>query len=148
MMADAVVSLGVVVAGFIMMWTGWNWLDPVVSILVSLVILRGTWSLLRESMRLAMQAVPAGITRGEVLSYLKNKTGVSKVHDLHIWGMSTTENALTAHLVMPSGHPGDSFLHHLCEELEKKFEIHHSTFQIEMGNDPAHPCLLESDEVI
>ena len=130
------------------MYTGWNWLDPVISVIVSVVILRGTWSLLKESMSLAMQAVPAGITHAEVLNYLKNKKGVSTVHDLHIWGLSTTENALTAHLVMPSGHPGDHFLHHLSEELIEKFEIHHSTFQIEMGDDPQHPCALESDEVI
>lgn len=148
MMADALVSLGVVAAGFLMMWTGYNWIDPLVSVVVSLVILRGTWSLLRESMRLAMQAVPEGIKRSEVLNFLKNKKGVAKVHDLHIWGVSTTENALTAHLVMPLGHPGDSFLHHVSVELTQKFEIHHATLQIEIGDDPKHPCALESDEVL
>ncbi len=148
MLADALVSVGVVIAGFLMLKTGWNWLDPLVSLVVSLIILRGTWGLLRDSMRMALNAVPAGISRSEVLQFLKSKPGVEKVHDLHIWNMSTTETALTAHLVIPKGHPGDSFLHHLCQELIEKFKVHHSTFQIELGNDPKHPCVLEPDEVV
>ncbi len=148
MLSDAFVSAGVVVAGFLMLKTGWSWLDPVVSLAVSLVILRGTWGLLKDSMRLALNAVPSGINPTDVLDFLKAKKGVEKVHDLHIWGMSTTENALTAHLVMPAGHPGDSFIHHVCEELNHKYNLHHSTLQIELGNDPHHPCSLESDEVV
>ncbi|MBC7419845.1 MAG: cation transporter [Bdellovibrio sp.] len=148
MLADAVVSLGVVIAGFVMIYTGWNWLDPLISVVVSLIILKGTWSLLKDSMRLAMNAVPVGISHAEVLGFLHAKKGVSKVHDLHIWGISTTENALTAHLVMPEGHPGDGFLSHLSTDLQKQFRIHHSTVQIEIGNDPNHPCALEPDEVV
>ena len=148
MLADALVSLAVVVAGIVMIKTGWNWIDPLVSVVVSLVILNGTWGLLKESLKLALGAVPNGINRVEVHKFLMNKKGVSKVHDLHIWGMSTTENALTAHLVMPAGHPGDSFLHHVSEELNHKFKIHHTTLQIELGNDPHHACVLEPDEVV
>ena len=148
MLADALVSLGVVVAGFVMIKTGLNWIDPLVSVVVSLVILKGTWNLLKESLKLALGAVPNGINRIEVHEFLLTKKGVTKVHDLHIWGMSTTENALTAHLVMPAGHPGDSFLHHVSEELSRKFKIHHATIQIEFGNDPNHACALEPDEVV
>ncbi len=148
MLGDALVSAGVAVAGFIMLKTGWNWLDPMVSLFVSLVILRGTWGLLKESAKLALNAVPSGINASEVLYFLKEKQGVENVHDLHIWGMSTTENAMTAHLVMPGGHPGDSFLHHISEELHRKFKVQHSTLQIELGNDPDHPCALESDDVV
>ncbi len=148
MLSDAVVSVGVVIAGFAMKKTGWNWIDPLVSLVVSLIILRGTWGLLREAIKLALNAVPSGIHLSEVLKFLKSQKGVDKVHDLHIWGMSTTENALTAHLVMKSGHPGDHFLHHLCENLKIKFKVHHSTFQIELGDDPNHPCVLEPDEVV
>ncbi len=148
MLADALVSVGVVITGVLMVKTGWNWLDPLVSVVVSLVILKGTWGLLRESTLMALNAVPSGISHHDVLQFLKGKKGVSQVHDLHIWGMSTTENALTAHLIMPSGHPGDSFLHHLADDLREKFEIHHMTVQVEMGNDPHHPCALTSDEVV
>jgi cobalt-zinc-cadmium efflux system protein len=148
MLADAVVSLGVVIAGIIIVSTGWNWLDPVVSLVVSVVILKGTWDLLSDSAKLALNAVPQGINHAEVLIFLKNKKGVTEVHDLHIWGMSTTENAMTAHVTMPAGHPGDHFLHHLAEDLKNLFNIHHTTVQIEMGNDPSHPCVLVSEEVV
>ncbi len=148
MLADALVSLAVVVAGVTMIYTGWNWLDPLISIGVSLIILKGTWGLLKDSMRLAMNAVPSGISHSKVLNFLLSKKGVSKVHDLHIWGISTTENALTAHLVMPEGHPGDGFLSHLSADLRGQFKIHHATLQIELGNDPTHPCMLEPDEVV
>lgn len=148
MVADALVSVGVVITGILMIYTKWNWLDPLISVLVGFIILKGTWGLLRDSTRLALNAVPNGIEHSKVQNYLKNKKGVSAVHDLHIWGMSTTENALTAHLVMPDGHPGDGFLHHLAEELQSQFNIHHVTVQIEMGNDPNHPCSLLPDEVV
>lgn len=148
MLADALVSVAVVVAGLIMKVTGWGLIDPIVSLVVSFVILKGTWGLLKDSVRLALNAVPNGINRDQVYQYLKNKKGVEKVHDLHIWGMSTTENALTAHLVMPTGHPGDHFLHHLADELKSQFKINHCTVQIELGNDPHHTCQFESDDVV
>jgi len=148
LLADALVSVGVAVAGVVMIYTKWNWLDPLVSILVSLIILKGTWDLLKESLRLAMGAVPLSIDRAAVFEFIKSKKEVSAVHDLHIWGMSTTENALTAHVVTPSGHPGDSFLHHLSQELKEKFKINHSTIQIEIGNDTDHACELEPDDVV
>lgn len=148
MVADALVSVGVVVTGILMIYTKWNWLDPLISVLVGFIILKGTWGLLRDSTRLALNAVPSGIEHSKVQNFLKTKKGVAAVHDLHIWGMSTTENALTVHLVMPAGHPGDGFLHHLAEELRGQFNIHHMTVQIEMGNDPHHPCSLLPDEVV
>ncbi len=148
MLADALVSVGVVLAGIMMLYTGWSWLDPLVSIIVSVVILRGTWGLLKNSLKLALNAVPAGISHSKVQQFLKSKKGVEKIHDLHIWGLSTTENALTAHLVMPGGHPGDHFLHHVAEELKQQFRINHSTLQIEIGDDPNHPCALEPDDVV
>jgi cobalt-zinc-cadmium efflux system protein len=148
MLADALVSVGVVIAGFLMMKTGLNWIDPLVSLIVSFVILKGTWNLFRDSAKLALNAVPNGIDQQEVYKFLKSKKGVQEVHDLHIWAMSTTENALTAHLIIPTGHPGDNFLYHLGLELKSKFQIHHPTLQIEIGSDPDHPCLLKSDEVV
>lgn len=148
MLADALVSVGVAVAAVIMMYTGWNWLDPLVSIIVCAVIFKGTWSLLKESVQLALKAVPTGINREDVFNFLKTRKNVTAVHDLHIWGMSTTENALTAHLIIPTGHPGDGFLHHVAEDLKSKFNIGHSTIQIELGNDANHKCALEPDDVV
>ena len=106
MAADAAVSLGVVIAGFAIMYTGWLWLDPVVSLMISIVIVIGTWGLLRDSVNLALHAVPEGIDPDKVHAYLSAAEGVSEVHDLHIWAMSTTETALTVHLVVPTGYPG------------------------------------------
>ena len=145
--ADAVVSAAVVIAGLAMLLTGWAWLDPTLSIVVSLVIVWGTWGLLRDSVRLSLQGVPPHIDFGKVKAFLAGLPGVSDVHDLHIWGMSTTEVALTAHLTMPAGHPGDAFLHDLAEELEHHHGIIHTTVQIEMS-DGAHPCTLAPDEVV
>lgn len=133
MLADAAVSLGVVIAGGLVMLTGWRWLDPLVTLLLVVVITWGTWSLLRESVRLALQGVPSGILMTEVRDYLAGLPDVKGVHDLHIWGMSTSENALTAHLICPEGHPGDSFLQQLSHDIEKRFGIHHVTIQIETG---------------
>ena len=141
LVADASVSAGVVVAGAAILFTGWTWIDPVVSLAISAVIVWGTWSLLAESVRLAMDAVPDEIKPAEVRQFLETLPGVSSVHDLHIWAMSTTENALTAHLVMPAGHPGDAFLVEICERLDLRFKINHPTVQIEMGD--ATPCMLE-----
>ena len=134
MASDAGVSLGVVVIGFAIHATGWDWLDPALSVLIGIVIVWGTWGLLRESFNLAMDAVPAGIDPHAVDSYLAGLPGVDAVHDLHIWGMSTTEAALTAHLVMPRPPSDDKFLQEVGHQLHAKFEIGHVTIQIEHGD--------------
>lgn len=147
MMADAAVSVGVVIAGLGMLWLGWQWLDGVVSILIAAVILWSTWGLFRESINLALHAVPAQIDMESVRDYLAELPGVSEVHDLHIWAMSTTEIALTAHLLIPSGHPGDGFLHEVSDGLEHRFHIHHATVQIEVGGSPT-ACRLAPDDLV
>ncbi len=147
MAADAAVSLGVVIAGFAIMYTGWLWLDPVVSLMISVVIVIGTWGLLRDSVNLALHAVPEGIDPDKVYAYLSAVEGVSEVHDLHIWAMSTTETALTVHLVMPTGYPGDAFRSRLVDTLHEQFKIAHATIQIEI-NDTPHPCVLAPAEVV
>ena len=131
MAADAGVSLGVVIAGFVIVSTGWLWVDPAISLVIVLVITIGTWGLLRDSFHLSMDAVPKGIDLKEVGNYLKGISGVKEVHDLHIWAMSTTEIALTAHLVIPEETKDDYFLKKICGELHNKFGIEHSTIQIE-----------------
>jgi cobalt-zinc-cadmium efflux system protein len=146
MAADALVSLGVVFAGFAILVTGWLWLDPAVSLAVNAIIIFGTWGLLRDSMAMSLSAVPTGIDSGKVSRFLAGRPGVAAIHDLHIWGMSTTETALTAHLVMPAGHPGDAFLIELCETLRTRFSIGHATFQIELSPDNA--CALAPTNVI
>ena len=143
--ADAAVSVGVVVAGGLILWTGWHWIDPVVSLAVSAVIVWGTWAMLRDAVHLSMDAVPSGIDPTDVRGYLAGLPGVTSVHDLHIWAMSTTENALTAHLVMPRGHPGDAFLAKVCAELHHRFKIQHPTIQIEMGDAV---CALEPADTV
>ncbi len=145
MAADAAVSLGVVGAGVLMYYFGWAWLDSAVSIVIAAVILWSTWGLLRESIQLALQAVPAGVDAVAVKKYLGSLPGVSEVHDLHIWGMSTTETALTAHLVMPAGHPGDEFFAGIARELLTRFRIGHPTVQIETG-DNDRQCPLASHQ--
>lgn len=146
MAADAVVSLGVVLAGIAMLFTGWYWLDPVISLVIVVFILASTWGLLRDSVRLALSAVPAHIDVAAVESYLRQLPGVSEIHDLHIWGLSTTESALTVHLVMPSGYPGDAFLDEVVETLEHRFAIHHSTVQVEEGTT-RHACGVGNQRV-
>lgn len=141
MAADAVVSLGVVLAGIAMIFTGWYWLDPVISLAIIAVIVIGTWSLLRESIQLAMSAVPAHIDVPAVDSYLRQCSGVTDIHDLHIWGMSTTESALTVHLVMPEGYPGDAFMDDIVRTLKERFSVQHSTLQVEQGTTD-HACAL------
>ncbi len=138
MASDAVVSLGVVLAGLGILATGWSWLDPAISIAISGIIIWGTWGLLRESLALAMDAVPAGIDSHAVETYLAGLPGVAAVHDLHIWGMSTTEVALTAHLVMPEPPADDGLLGEVCHELRHRFEIGHVTIQIEHGDIACH----------
>ena len=133
MAADAAISAGVVVAAAAMWWTGWLWLDPVVSLGIVLVIVLGTWSLLRDSLDLALDAAPRGIDPKAVGDWLAARPGVTEVHDLHIWAMSTTETAMTAHLVRPENPDNDQFLHDLCGEMSKRFSIGHVTIQVERG---------------
>jgi cobalt-zinc-cadmium efflux system protein len=134
MAGDAVVSLGVVIAAFAIRMTGWHWLDPAVSLAIGAVIVWGTWGLLRESINLSMDAVPGGIDPQAVENYLANLAGVTAVHDLHIWAMSTTEVALTVHLVMEEAPANDLFLHEVSDALHERFGIGHATTQIECGN--------------
>ncbi len=141
MAADAAVSLGVVVAGAIMLFTGWYWLDPAVSLVIVAVVVTGTWGLLRDSVHLALSAVPANVELSEVESYLRQCKGVADIHDLHIWGMSTTETALTVHLVMPEGYPGDVFMDDITRTLKERFSVQHSTLQVELGTTE-HACTL------
>jgi cobalt-zinc-cadmium efflux system protein len=145
MVADAAVSASVVVAGAVILLTGWQWLDPAVSLLISAVIVWGTWSLLREAANQSLSAVPTSIDPRAVAKFLEDLTGVDEIHDLHIWAMSTTETALTCHLVMPKGHPGDEFLAKVCHELHGKFEIVHPTLQVELDGGA---CKLAPNHVV
>ncbi|GLR77956.1 cation transporter [Azospirillum oryzae] len=145
MAADAAVSVGVVIAALAIRFTGWLWLDPVTSIVIALVIIAGTWGLLRDSVRLAMDAVPDGIDRAEVERYLAGLPGVEEVHDLHIWPISTTETALTAHLVRPGTDQGDGLLLELSSVLKDRFGIGHATIQVEQDGSC---CRLAPPEVV
>ncbi|MCP5231202.1 MAG: cation transporter [Zoogloeaceae bacterium] len=130
MAADALVSAGVVAAGGLTLWMGWGWLDPVVSLLIAAVIVWGTWSLFRQSLHLLFDGVPDEIDPQAVHDYLARLPGVQQVHDLHIWAMDTAQAAMTAHLVMPDGQADDAFLHDVSETLHERFEITHSTIQV------------------
>jgi cobalt-zinc-cadmium efflux system protein len=141
MVSDAVVSAGVVVSAFVIGLTGWLWLDPATSLVIVAIIMIGTWGLLKDSVAMALDRVPDGIAPRDVEAALAGLPGVSRVHDLHIWSMSTTEVALTAHLVMPTGCPGDMFLHNAADMLHDRFEIEHATLQVERSDDAA--CRLE-----
>lgn len=145
MAADAAVSAGVVVAGLLILLTGATWIDPVTSLAIVLVVFIGTWSLLRDSVAMSLDRVPPHIKPSEVEAALAGLAGVERVHDLHIWSMSTTETALTAHLVMPRGSDGDHFLHDAAAFLKMQFNIGHATIQIE--RDEA-ACVLKPDEVV
>jgi cobalt-zinc-cadmium efflux system protein len=144
MAADAAVSLGVVGAALVIMATGWLWVDPVISLGIAAVVLASGWSLARDSVNLALDGVPRGIELAQVKDYLVQLEGVSELHDLHIWAMSTNETALTAHLVCPGGYD-DGFLHRICEELSHRFNIHHATLQIEASGEV---CRLAPAEVV
>jgi len=133
MMADAVVSLGVVVAGFIMLFTGWHWVDPLISLIIAIVIFLSTWGLLKESINLSLDAVPDGIDIDKIRTFLLNYPTVIEVHDLHVWGMSTTEPALTVHLIRSDIKDNDHLLQELASELHDQFGIEHTTIQIEKG---------------
>ena len=141
--ADAAVSLGVVIGGLVMRQTGWYLIDPLLSLVIVAVILASTWGLLRESLNLALAAVPPHVDVAAVRTYLCGLPGVTDVHDLHIWALSTTETALTVHLVTPDGPPGDAFIDEVANELEAHFAIHHSTLQLERGTT-AHACRLHA----
>jgi cobalt-zinc-cadmium efflux system protein len=146
MASDALVSAGVVVAGLVIALTGWLWVDPLVSLAVNAIIVLGTWGLLTDSLGMSMAAVPDRIDPAKVRAFLERQPGVVAIHDLHIWPMSTTEIALTCHLVMPGGHPGDVFLHKVAAGLASEFKIIHPTLQVEL--DPNSACALTSDEVV
>jgi len=145
MAADAAVSAGVVGAGVVILFTGWQWLDPLVSLAIVGVIVWGTWSLLRDSLSMSLDAVPPGILPDQVQSFLAGLPGVTEVHDLHIWSMSTTETALTAHLVRPQASLDDDFLMATAQELEHRFHVRHATLQIESG---ARACRLAPAHVV
>ncbi len=142
--ADAAISAAVVVGAGLMMVTGWAVIDPLLTLLVSAVIVVGTWQMFTQALAMALQAVPPSIDMQQVQLFLNGLDGVQQVQDVHIWSVSTTETAITAHLVMPSGHPGDDFLHQLSEELLHQFNIHHSTFQIRLTGS-ASACAFSSD---
>lgn len=141
LMADAAVSAGVVVAGAIIWLTGQPLVDPLTSLAITAVIGWSCWGLLRDSLRMGMLGVPDSVDGPGVRAFLEGLPGVTRVHDLHIWPMSTTETALTAHLEMPGGNPGDAFLHDVARQLDHRFRIGHPTIQIE--TDAAYPCALE-----
>ena len=147
MAADAVVTAGVVAAGIVIWLTHWEWLDPAVSLVVSVVIIVGTWGLLKSAIGLALAAVPEGVDAAAVRSHLLALPGVTGLHDLHIWGMSTTETALTCHLVMPGGHPGDAVLTGVAQQLHHRFGIQHATIQIELA-DTDEVCALTPEHVV
>lgn len=143
---DALVSAGVIVAGAVIYMTGWTQLDPLVSLVLAVVILVGTWSLLRDSVSMSLDAVPSGIKLDEVKAFLEQQSGVNAIHDLHIWPMSTTDIALTCHCLMTGGHPGDEFLARLAHELQDRFGIGHVTVQIEVHE--LIECALEPEHVV
>lgn len=147
LMADAGVSVGVVLAGIAIVFTGQLWFDPAVSLLVTIVIVISTWQLFRDSLNLITDAVPAGIEPLAVRTYLTERPGVAEVHDLHIWSLSTTEAALMVHLVTPNGHPGDAFLAQIYHDLHANFGIEHATIQIELG-DSGQACALAPEHVV
>ena len=141
MAADAIVSAGVVAAGVVMYYTEYYWLDSVISVVIIVVIIISTWDLLKDSLRLSLDGVPAGIESNEIIKYLYSLEGVKEVHDLHIWAMSTTETALTVHLVIPDKIADDAFLMNVKHKLEHDFQVAHSTIQIEknsIGDDCEH----------
>lgn len=142
MAADAGISAGVVIAGFAILLTGYHWIDPIVSLAISAIIIWGTWGLLRDSVNLALQAVPEGIDLAKVKDYLAGLPHVTAVHDLHVWPMSTTETALTAHLVRGVDRCDSSLLEKCCKELHDRFEIQHATIQFETED---HECDLAPD---
>jgi cobalt-zinc-cadmium efflux system protein len=145
MASDAVVSVGVVISGLVIIRTGWLWLDPAVSLAIVAIIAIGTWGLLKDSVALAIDAVPPGIDPVQVSSHLEQLDGITQVHDLHIWPLSTTSTALTVHLVTNEQRIDDAFTAKVADELRTRFGIHHATIQMETGE---LPCDLEPDHVV
>ena len=141
LMADAVVSASVVFVGLMVVLTGQNWIDPLASLAITVGLAWASWDLLKEAVKMGLLAVPRHVDEAAVRAFLGEQAGVTAVHDLHIWGMSTTECALTAHLVIPGGVTGDAFLRDVGQALEQRFRIHHATIQIETGSDE---CSLQS----
>jgi cobalt-zinc-cadmium efflux system protein len=139
MAGDAGISLGVIASAAAILLTGWTWLDPVVSLAIVAFIVWGTWGLLREAADLALDAAPAGADVQSIQEFLALSTGVTDVHDLHLWAMSTTEMALTAHIVRPSYDGGDGFRADLAQELERRFGVRHATLQIEQARSEHCP---------
>ncbi len=145
MASDAAVSAGVVASGFLIMLTQAWWIDPVTSLVIVGIIAAGTWGLLKDAIKMGLHGVPASVDGHKVERYLASLPGVSAVHDLHIWPMSTTETAMTAHLVIPAGHPGDAFLDTLADTLAHDFAICHATVQIETADHASHGCAPAQD---
>ena len=143
--ADAAISLGVLVAGLVVLSTGWAWIDPAVSLVIVVLIMKSTWSLLREALDMTLGAVPGNVDADEVEQFLRARPGVTGVHDLHIWSMSTTDVALTCHLVMPSGYPGDAAIDQIAQDLKEQFGIQHTTLQTEQGTTQ-HECSLHNHD--
>ena len=147
MAADTLVTAAVVGAGIAIWLTGWLWIDPATSLVVSAVIVIGTWGVVRSAIALALDAVPEGVDAAAVRALLLEIPGVIGLHDLHIWGMSTTETALTCHLVIPGGHPGDGVLNGIAQQLHHRFGIQHATIQIELA-DTEETCVLTPEHVV
>jgi cobalt-zinc-cadmium efflux system protein len=145
LLGDAAVSVGVVSAGAAIYFTQWFWLDPAASLVISVLIVWGTWGLLRQSIKLSLAAVPENIDRAQVETCLRALPGVTEIHDLHIWPMSTTETALTVHLVRPGAGLDDAFLGYACEVLAQRFGIRHATLQVEAGEGV---CRLAPEHVV
>lgn len=139
LLGDTLISFGVVVAAVLIMFTGWMWIDPIVGLLIVAIIMWGTWGLLRDSVRLILDAVPHHIDQQDIQAYLQQIPGVDAVHDLHIWGLSTKEIALTAHLVMPAQTLSDADIKNINHDLKEKYRIDHATIQVEKGS-AEHPC--------
>jgi cobalt-zinc-cadmium efflux system protein len=147
MVADAGVTIGVIIAALLIQWTGWQWFDPAMSILIAIVILAGTWGLLRDSVNLVMDAVPPGIDQEDVSNDLRSLRGVSEIHDLHIWGLSTTDVAATMHVVRNDRAFDAALLHEITDRLRDRFGIVHPTIQFETP-DMARKCTFRSNEVV
>ena len=146
MASDAAISVAVVIGAAIIALTGLQWIDPVLSLGIAAIIVMGTWGLLRDSVNLALDGAPRGIDVAEVREWLAGLPGVEEIHDLHVWAMSTTETALTAHVIRPANDDGDSFLHSACEGLAHRFNIGHATLQVETDSDTA--CRLAPHGVV
>lgn len=141
MAADAGISAAVAISGLVILYTNWTWLDPVMSLLVVAVVVYGTWGLLRDSVRMALDAVPPGVDLQPIRDFLAGQPGVTDVHDLHVWALSTTGNALSAHLVMPAGHPGDESIDAIVITLRERFSMQHATLQVDLGTTE-HQCAM------